>query len=595
MDEPHLPGDDAAGDRALTDGGVPNDGPRSGGAYVCEALVDAGVSLVVGLPGTQTLPLDRAVAERDDVEYVMARHETAVPHVAWGYYEACGRPAATVTVPGPGDTNAMHGLKNAAEDSVPILHVAADADPEDRGKGPIHELDPETFDHVVKGNFSVERPMELRGTVAEAVELALTPPYGPVRVGVPKGVLAAEFDAPAASAEPARTTYDNADAYDRAADLLASAERPALVVGGGCRRAEGGPAAVAGLADALDAPVAVTYKGKGVYPEDDSRFLGTAGSHLPAGAREVLERADVVCALGTDLDGVTTAHWTLPTGDDLVHVNLNPDDVGRSYEPTVALVDDAAAACDRLRDGVDARGRADGWDGGALASRVREEYDAHLRESGCLGGGDGADSADDNPTTSAALLRAVREAVPREAVVTADVGGFRLWAMQTFEAYAPDRFVAAGSWAGMGVGLPAAVGAKLARPDAPVVCLSGDGGLLMCIHELNTAADRDLDVTLVVCTNADYGIISNAPERGDRRDDRRFDWESPDFVTVAEGFGWTATRADTPAEAADAVADALDAEGPTLVDVPVDPREPTAAEAADYDTAVGDLLASDDA
>ena len=581
--DPRGTGEEAAGGGAATDGS-----PRTGGEYVCRALVDAGVSLVVGIPGTQTLPLDRAIADRDDVEYVMARHETAVPHVAWGYYEACGRPAATVTVPGPGDTNAMHGLKNAAEDSVPVLHVAADANPGDRGKGPIHELDPETFDHVVKGNFSVERPMELRGTVAEAVELALTPPYGPVRVGVPKGVLAAEFDAPPAAAEPARTTYDNADGYGRAADLLAAAERPALLVGGGCRRAPDGPDAVAALAEALDAPVAVTYKGKGVFPEDDPRFLGTAGSHFPAGAREVLKQADAVCALGTDFDGVTTAGWTLPTGDDLIHVGLNPDDIGRSYDPTVALVDDAAAACGTLREAVAARGRAGGWDGSAVGRFVREEYEDHLRGRGLLGARD-----DEGPTTSAALLGAVREATPREAVVTADVGGFRLWAMQTFETHAPERFVAAGSWAGMGVGLPAAVGAKLARPDAPVVCLSGDGGLLMCVHELNTAADRDLDITLVLCNNADYGVISNAPERGDRREERRFDWESPDFVTVAEGFGWNATRVDSPDEARAAVADALAADGPTLVDATVDPLEPTAAEAADYDSGVGEYLASD--
>ena len=175
------------------------DRSSNGSEYVYQALVEAGVEVLIGIPGTQTLPLDRTVVERDEMEYVMARHETAVPHVAWGYYESGGGVAATLTVPGPGETNAMHGLKNAYEDCVPLIHVSADVDPDHYGKKPIHEIEPETYDTVVKRNVIVERAEELPLKVAEGLETALTPPYGPVRLGIPSPILEAEHELPSVS------------------------------------------------------------------------------------------------------------------------------------------------------------------------------------------------------------------------------------------------------------------------------------------------------------------------------------------------------------------------------------------------------------
>jgi acetolactate synthase-1/2/3 large subunit len=550
---------------------------QRGSEYLYEALVDAGVEVLVGLPGTQTLPLDRAVAERDDMTYVMCRHETAIPHVAWGYGEVSGRTAATLTVPGPGDTNAMHGLKNASEDCVPILHVSADAAPEDRGKGAIHEIEPDTFDNAVKANVNVERAMDLREDLARGIELAHTPPTGPVRLGVPSSILDSEFAAPPVAVEAERTAYEVEGDVARAGERLASAERPVVYVGGGARRSPEGARVVRELADELDAPVAASYKGKGVFPEDDPRFLGVTGSHFPAGARRVLDRADVVLALGTDFDGVTTAGWSLPMGDSLVHVNLAPEDIDASYEADVPIIGDVTAVGDALLDGLASAG-AGGWDGSAVAGAVREEYLDSLHERGLY--------VDGPPLHTPRVLREVRENTPREAVVTTDVGGFRLWSMQVFEAYEPNRFVTAGSWAGMGVGLPAAVGAGLADPDSPIVCLTGDGGLLMCIHELHTAAEEDIDLTVVVSNNRDYGIISKSPAIEQYTEGHRFTWKSPDYVTIAEGFGCSAVRAETADELADAVAESVGTSGPTLVDVGVRTDEPSAAEAADYDSTV---------
>ena len=552
---------------------------RGGGSeYVYDALVDAGVGVLVGLPGTQTLPLDQTVASRDEITYVMARHETAIPHVAWGYYEASGCVAATLTVPGPGDTNAAHGLKNAYDDNVPILHVSPVADPAEFGNHPIHELEHETFDHVVKANLTVSNPTRLREVVARGVETALSAPYGPVRLGIPSSFLAQPVSAPAAAVTPERTTYDAAPACDAAADLLAGARRPLLYVGGGVRRSADGPDATADLADELDAPVVCSYKGKGAFSEDDDRFLGVTGGDLPAGAVAALEAADVVVALGTDFDGPNTADWSLPMGDALVHVDIDPAETDRGYDADIAVIADVGRACEEVADRLADRAVAPTWDGGRIGSAVRNEYAKQLTKRNLLG--------QEHPLTTPTVLRAVRETMPSDTVVTTDIGGHRIWIKNAFPVTERREFVTPGSWAGMGVGVPSAIGAKLARPDRPVCTLVGDGCLLMTAQELHTAADEDLDLTAVVFNDADYSVISKSPELDTENGDHRFDWESPDWVAIAEGFGCRARHVETRTDLVTALEWSLDVDGPTLVDVAIDPDEPRAVEVADYDTEI---------
>lgn len=546
--------------------------PTSGSEFVYRALEEAGVELLIGLPGTQTLPLDRAVVGSQQIDYVMARHETAIPHVAWGHYEAGGGVAATLTVPGPGDTNVMHGLKNAAEDCVPILHFSPHRNPEDRGKKPIHEIEPETFDSVVKDNINVERPIELPAAIARAIERSLSAPMGPIRIGVPTNVLEAERAFTPAEFEEETTTYDLGPDVERAAEALGSAASPALYVGGGARRSPGGPDVVRRLATALDAPVLTSYKGKGVLAEDSEYFLGVAGSHLPTASRDVLDAADVVLALGTDFDGVATDHWELPFGDTLVHVTLDTDHIDQAYTADIPIVADVTEAGEALLGELDG-GAGAGWDGGAVASAARATYRKYLEEADL--------TAETSPLRTPAVLETVREATPRDAVVTADVGGFRLWAMQAFRTYEPDQYVAAGSWAGMGVGLPAAIGAALANPEEQVICLTGDGGLMMCIHELHTAAQENLDIVTVVSQNDDYGIISKSPKIAEHTEGHRFTWDAPDFVGIAESFGGWGTRVDTVAGLRSSLEEALarDDGVPKLIAVDVETEEPSAGEA----------------
>lgn len=554
---------------------------RYGSEYLYDALLEAEVETLIGIPGTQTLPLDEIVEERNEIQYVMARHETAIPHIAWGYYEAGKSIAATVTVPGPGDTNAMHGLKNAYEDCVPLIHISPHSEPSHRGKGPIHEIEPDTFDNVVKANINVEQPIELNAKVAEGIETALKPPYGPVRLGIPSSYLGMQFRSPRVSISPGDLHYDNRETYRRAADALAQASRPLIYVGGGARRASNSSELIQELAAELNTPIAATFKGKGVVPEDNPRFLGVTGSMLPSGAQRVMSASDVVLALGTDFDGPATANWELPLGDTLIHVNLDTTAVDTSYEADIPIVDDVSNVTNQLLDVLDQQPRPrDTWDGADLASAVQQEYSRTLHDAGFF--------EDGKPATSPAALTAVRDSIPRDTVVSVDVGGFRLWTMGVFQTYAPEEFICAGSWGGMGVGLPAAIGAKLAQPDKPVVCLTGDGGLMMCIHELHTAVELDLDIVIIVSNNNDYGIISKSI--GSDHDANRFTWNPPSFKMIADGFGCRATTVETVSDLEDEVERAINrTEGPELIDVRIDTNERSAVDMAEYESQIDGL------
>jgi acetolactate synthase-1/2/3 large subunit len=550
---------------------------------VVDAMLDRGVDTVFGIPGKQTLPLNRALADRD-ARFVVARHETAVPHQAWGYAETSepGAIAATCVVPGPGDTNAMNGLKNALNDCVPLLHLAVETERSVRGGDGIHETPPETYDTVVKENVLVDSPAGAVPAVAEAIRTAREHPQGPVRVGIPKDVLAGRTPQPAVGdRDVSPPPSPPADAVRDAADLLAAADAPVVLAGGGVRRS-GASDALRAVAESFDAPVATTYKGKGTLPETHPLSAGVLCGGASAELRDLLAGADVGLVVGSDLDAVATASWSVSMPETLIHVTLDGDDVGFGYETDLGVVADAdrfLRALDEEIDGeagVGAAGERDDARDRSGAERAESVRAADRERFAALS----EDRGPDDPLRSVAVLSAIRDAVSEEAVVAADAGGFRLWTLVSFPASGPRSYVNPGSWATMGTGLPSAIGAKLANPDRDVVAVTGDGGLMMCVHELHTLAAEGIDVTVVALNNDDYAIISEEAERSYDFPEGSYGWAETglDLVAVASGMGLPAERVRERDAVGDAVERARERDGPALVEVVTDPTEPQASE-----------------
>ncbi|WP_440767256.1 thiamine pyrophosphate-binding protein [Natronorubrum sp. DTA7] len=533
---------------------------------IIDCLTENDVDTLFGIPGKQSLPLNESISERDDIRFVMARHETAVSHQAWGYAETSGGMAATVVIPGPGDMNAMNGLKNALNDCTPLLHIAVETEPEIRGGDGIHETPPDTYDNVVKENITVETPESTVAELQRAIDAAQTAPKGPVRIGIPKNFL--KMDVPLAErGEIDRQSFSGVPEakLDAAADLLADASRPIIVAGGGVRAADASDELRA-VAERLEAPVILTYKGKAVFPDDHELMGGVLCGGTGTDVKELVAESDAALGVGTDFDALTMHGWSIEVPDDLVHVTLEAGDIGTGYDAAVGIVADAARTLAALDDTLADRTIAEGT-GLERARATRAAIDERLEELRGI---------TEPPLTSVTALDAIREGTPADAIISLDAGGYRLWALQMFPIYEPRDHVSPGSWATMGTGVPAAIGAKMANPERDVVALSGDGGLMMCVHELHTLADEGIDVTVVVLNNSDYAIISEDARRNYRMDEGEYGWEETpvSYTTVADGLGIDVDRAETPAEIESAVADAIASDGPTLVEIPTDPYEP---------------------
>lgn len=534
-----------------------------------DRLSDHDVSVVFGIPGTQTLPLNQALAEDDSMDYVMARHETAVTHQAWGYNQTSGEMAATLVVPGPGDMNAMNGLKNALNDCAPLLHISIETDPEVRGGDGIHETPPDTYDNVVKENILVETPESSITELDRAISIARTPPKGPVRLGIPRSFLKQDADitAQAGSLTTDRSTSLPKHSLDEVVSRLGDADRPVIVAGGGMR-AGNASSQLQNVAELLSAPVFVTTKGKGVFPEDHDLFAGVLWGGASGPVQDCLSNADATFAVGTDLDAVSTAEWSIDLPN-LIHITLGGDDLGGhhdGYEPVQSVVGEAEPVLNYLNNSVN----TSGGNGPERAKRVRER-EANIIEP--------LRNKTEKPVNSIQALDAIRESLPRDAIVTADAGGSRLWTVLTFDVYDADKYVNPGSWASMGLGLPAAIGAKVANPDLPVVSVIGDGGLMMCLHELHTMATESIPVVVVVLNNADYAIISDGATEEFGLEDHGYGWldTAIDFEKVADGLQVETYSATTHDEIATSVREAVDAGKPAVIEVPTDPAEPQAA------------------
>src|SRR5262245_21766731 len=452
------------------------------------ALERAGVDTVFGMPGGASLPLYDALLD-SPIRHVLMRHEAGAGHAAEGYARATGRVGVAFATSGPGATNLVTPICDAQMDSIPTLFVTGQVRTALRGTNAFQEADVIGITApIVKHSIAVERPGDVAQAIADALLLARAGRPGPVLVDVPvdvaNGAARADVHQPQLPGYHPRTK-PNGKQVRLAARALAAARRPVLYAGGGVVHAEAA-AELTALARLTGAPVTTTLMALGAFPASNEQWIGMLGMHGQPAANWAMDEADLIVAIGARFDDRVTGDLDeFAPRAKVVHIDLDPSEIDKNvvaHVPIVGCAKRALAGIAAAYDGDPTR-LAEWW----------ERIDAWR--------------ADPAPRNAAEAALDALDAVKGDAIVTTDVGQHQMWAANRLRFERPRRWLTSGGLGTMGFGLPAAIGAQVARPDATVVCVSSEGSLLLNVQELATAAHQRLPVKLVLLDNGGLGMV----------------------------------------------------------------------------------------
>ena len=493
------------------------------------ALEDAGVEIAFGLPGVHNLPLWREL-NGSPIRLVGVRHEQTAAYAADGYARASGRLGVALTTTGPGAANTLAAVGEAWASRQPILVIATDIPTTARRpgvwRGVLHEATDQAamFRPVVKEAIRVRSADEIGPAVARAARTALEAPARPVYVEIPTDLLSAEAN-PQGGQTPLRVGAPPelaSDQLDRALDLLARARRPLVWAGGGALQSGAGDA-VAALAERLVAPVILTFSAKGLLPPGHPCLVESSPHVQEVG--DLWDEADVVVAIGSDLDGMMTQGWKQPQPAHLVAINVDATDASKNYRPDLVVEADARLATSALAERLSERGGLE-----SLQRRVRE-LNRTVRER----------IASEDPEAST-FLAALEAALPDDAVVVCDMCIPGYWLGGFHRTPAPRKLSYPLGWGTLGCAFPQGLGAALAGAG-PAVSISGDGGFLYACGELAAAKQEQIPLTAVIVDDGGYGMIRYDQDlHGDPREG--VDLTNPDFVALAAAFGIRADSVD---------------------------------------------------
>ena len=558
----------------------------TGGEIIAEYLEKEGVEYLVGIPGHGSTNLLDAFND-SDVQVVQPRHEQGAAHLADGYARASGDPLAVFTSIGPGATNTVTGVATAYLDSIPMVVFTGAPQTHEYGQGILQEIErqkpgdfPSVMEPITKQSFVVDDVERLPRTLRRAFQIALSGRPGPVHVDVPMdvqgGAADVELPEPIQSRPHSRPGGDPRTVSD-AAELLADADRPVIVPGGGTMLAEAWDE-VQELAEHLQAPVIPTFQGKGIIPEDHDLFVGYAGWIGSTAGNELATNADVVLALGCRFTDMHTSSFEqgvsfeIPPSK-LVHVDIDPEEIGKNYPVEVGIQGDAKVVTRQITEAV--QKRLD-----PVSTEDNEYYD-EIQELWSEWEEMVAERWDDDgvPMSISRAIASLRDVLPRDGVVVSSAGQPQETVNPEFPVYEPRTNISCGGFSTMGFGVSAAIGAKLAKPDSPVVDIEGDGSFLMNNQELACAVQHDIDVTYLIVNNHGWKSIRNlqVDKYGwDRVLDTEFDEERDvDFMAMAETYdvGY-AERVVKPENLDGVLEEAVSYDGPAMVEALVEPDNP---------------------
>jgi acetolactate synthase-1/2/3 large subunit len=529
---------------------------RSGGRILVDQLELNGVELAFCVPGESYLPVLDALYD-SPIRLVTCRHEQGAANAAEAVGKLTGRPGVCLVTRGPGATQAAVGVHTARQDSSPLLLLVGQVPRAFRGREAWQELDYErVFSGIAKAAWEVDAAERIPEHMAEAVSLSVSGRPGPVVLALPEDVLAEEADVPDASPVEAPRTLPRPEELARLRELLAAAERP-LVVAGESGWTAATSRDVLAFCEANALPVACAFRCQDFVDNRSPSYVGVLGVAMDEALAARVRHADLVLAIGGRLGEVPTRRYTLlqppAPAQTLVHVHPDPSELGRVYEPELAIaatVQEFAAAAAALAP-VEPRWR--GW-----TEAARSDYEENLRHEPMEG-----------PVDLGEVMAFLREHLPADAVQTCGAGNFTVWAHRfaEFTQFGTQACPRSGS---MGYGLPAAVAAKLLHPERVVVCLTGDGDFVMSSPELATAVQYELPIVVLLVDNGMYATIRMHQERQFPGRVIGTSLENPDFVELARAYGAHGERVSRTADFEAAFERALASGLPAVIELPVD-------------------------
>ena len=537
---------------------------KSGADILVEALCDLGVEVVFGYPGGAVLPIYDAIFRSQRIRHVLVRHEQAATHAAEGYARSTGKPGVVLVTSGPGATNAVTGITDALLDSIPMVVITGQVPTNLIGSDAFQEADTVGITrHCSKHNYLVKDPARLGPVLHEAFHIATSGRPGPVVVDVPKNVqvATARYSAPGPIQHKTYRPVTNPDpaAIEQVVDMLAAAERPVFYTGGGVINA--GPAASEMLRELVDltgAPVTSTLMGLGAYPASGPMWLGMLGMHGTYEANMAMNQADLIVAIGSRFDDRVTGRLdAFSPHSRKVHIDIDRSSINKTVRIDLAIVADAGnAMAEMIRvwkarrhpkpDTAQWARRVDGW-------RAMKSLD--FPEPG----------QEIMPQRAVRQLFAATSA--RQPIITTEVGQHQMWAAQHFGFEEPNKWLTSGGLGTMGYGLPAAIGAQLGNPDALVIDIAGEASIQMNIQELATATQYRLPVKVFILNNEYMGMVRQWQELTyESRYSESYSDSLPDFVKLAEAYGWKGIRIERPDQLDAGIEAMLAHDGPVMVD-----------------------------
>lgn len=534
----------------------------TGSLILLECLKREGVEVVFGYPGGQILPTFDKLYDFNAFKFILTRHEQGAAHAADGYSRATGKVGVCIATSGPGATNLVTGLANAYMDSIPMVAITGQVRTTLIGNDAFQEADITGITRpVTKHNFLVKDVKDLARTVREAFYIASTGRPGPVLIDLPSDVQNAECEFVWPEEVKIRSynpTYPgHMGQIKRAAKLIMAAKRPILYVGGGIITS-GASLELLELAEKIGCPLTWTLMGIGAFPADHAQSLGMLGMHGTAYANHSIMDSDLIIAVGARFDDRVTGRLdAFAPGAKVIHIDIDPSSISKNVKVEIPVVGDAKEVLIALNKELKRAPAIDEWL--KHVNGLKKKYPMGYKDKGKI--------------LPQYVIEQIDAVTKGDAVITTEVGQHQMWAAQWIKCSKPRTFLTSGGLGTMGFGFPAAMGAKMGRPEKQVICIAGDGSIQMNIQEIATCVANKIHVKVVILNNGYLGMVRQWQELFYKHRYSYTPITSPDFVKLAESYGAVGIRATKKEEVRSALLKALSIENTVLLDFHVEEEE----------------------